>query len=241
MPQNKPTLEVCIDDAVGLSACQGRADRIELCSALGVGGLTPSFGLMRLARSSTVPIHTMIRPRVGGFEYTNDEVAVMLNDIQATRETGLAGIVIGATHGDRLDIAALRQMRDAAGGLECTLHRAIDLLPDPVQAMEDVIALGFTRILTSGGAPKAADGTATLAALHAASRGRIDIMAGSGVTKDNVADIARATGLRAFHASCSAPAIADANATAFGFSPTDHRQTNPAEIDALRRATADIA
>lgn len=241
MPQNNFTLEVCIDDAAGLTACQGRADRIELCSALGVGGLTPSLGLMRLARSSPVPVHAMIRPRVGGFEYTADEVAVMLPDVQAAREAKLAGIVIGATRGDRLDTETLRQLRAAAGGMECTLHRAIDLLPDPVQAMEDVIALGFTRILTSGGAPKAVDGTATLAELNTASRGRIDIMAGSGVTQHNVAHIAHATGLRAFHASCSAPAIPDTDAATFGFSTSDHRQTSAAEIDALRRAMADIA
>ena len=235
---NRATLEVCIDDVAGLTACQGRVDRIELCSALGVGGLTPSPGLIEAARSSAAPVHAMIRPRVGGFDYAHSDLEVALADVEAVKRAGLGGVVVGATDGDRLDLAALNRMKDAAGNLDCTLHRAIDLLSDPIAAMEQVIDLGFVRILTSGGTPKAMDGLDRLAALHKAAAGRIEIMVGSGVTKDNAAQIAKQTGIRSFHASCSVSVAAIDAEAEFSFAPAQLRQTNIDEIDAMNRTLA---
>jgi copper homeostasis protein len=239
-PNNRATLEVCIDDIAGLKTCQGRVDRIELCSALGVGGLTPSHGLIDAARTSSAPVHAMIRPRVGSFDHTIEDIKTALADIAAVKRAGLAGIVIGATDGDTLDLDALGRMKDAAGGLDCTLHRAIDLLADPITAMEQVIDLGFVRILTSGGTPKAIDGLDRLAALHTAAAGRIEIMVGSGVTKDNAGQIASATGIRSFHASCSAEIVPTPAEVAFGFAPTSMRNTSAVEIDAMNQTLAAI-
>ena len=239
-PSKRATLEVCVDDVAGLVACQGRVDRIELCSALGVGGLTPSAGLITAARASTAPVHAMIRPRVGAFDYTASEIEVALSDIQAVHDAGLAGVVLGATDGDKLDLSALRRMKDAAADMDCTLHRAIDLLSDPITAMEHVIDLGFVRILTSGGMPKAIDGLDRLAALHSAAAGRIEIMVGSGVTQNNAAQIAAATGIRSFHASCSVGTSVSAAEVKFGFAPDQMRRTDANEIDAMNRTLAGV-
>jgi copper homeostasis protein len=236
MPLNKFELEVCIDDAAGLAACQGRADRIELCSALGVGGLTPSPGLIDASRHSAVPVHVMIRPRVGGFDLSAADVASCIADIHAVRAAGLAGVVLGATTSGILDKDVLAAMTHAAQGLSLTLHRAIDVTDDPVAAVGDAIALGFDRILTSGGALKAKDGIATLRAMRRAADGRIVIMTGSGVTPSNVADIADQTGITAFHASCSTPVVTDATSVRFGFIPGGARGTDASEINAMRAA-----
>lgn len=237
MPPNKrATLEVCIDDVSGLNACQGRVDRIELCSALAVGGLTPSPGLIDAARTSSAPVHAMIRPRIGDFNFTEGDIKTALADIKAVKDAGLAGVVLGVTQGDALNLTALRAMKDASGDMECTLHRAIDLLSDPIAAMEQVIELGFARILTSGGAPKAIDGLQQLAKLQAAAKHRIEIMVGSGVTKNNVAKIALATGIRSFHASCGQSTAASPKTVAFGFAPQHMRSTRDMEIEAMNTA-----
>ena len=118
-------IEVCVDCAEGLAeAVAGGADRIELCSALEVGGLTPSVGLMRTASGCGVPVYAMIRPRAGGFGFSQEDVAVMLADIAAAREAGLAGVVLGAMRGDGLDGAMLGTLTVAAQGMGTTLHRA---------------------------------------------------------------------------------------------------------------------
>src|SRR5450830_141894 len=148
------TLEVCVDNAVGLAAAlTGGADRIELCSALDTGGLTPSFGLLRAASASPVPVVAMIRPRGGDFCFDEAEIQLMLDDIDAVAAAGLHGVVLGASLPDgQLDHRTLERLvhRAAAHGLHCTLHRAIDLCPDLEQATVLAIALGFGRILTSG-------------------------------------------------------------------------------------------
>ncbi len=146
------TLEVCVDTAEGLDqAIRGGADRVELCSALALGGLTPSPGLMRLAARRGA-VMAMVRPRAGGFVPGPDEMAQMEADIAAARAAGLAGVVFGASLPDgRLDLAAMARLVAAAQGMEVVLHRAFDLCPDPDAALEQAVALGVTRILTSGG------------------------------------------------------------------------------------------
>jgi copper homeostasis protein len=200
-------LEVCVDDVEGLAAAvAGGADRIELCSSLGVGGLTPSAGLMAEAARLDIPVIALIRPRSGGFAYSAAEERVMLRDIELAAGSGLAGVAIGAlTPGNDLDLPLLRRLAGHAQGLQLTLHRAFDLVRNPAAALEDAIALGFHRVLTSGGATTASAGTARLAALVKQGQGRIQILAGGGVRPENVAALILSTGVDELHASCRAP------------------------------------
>lgn len=147
-------LEVCVADPQSLAAAiEGGAERIELCSALELGGLTPLPGLMALAAASGVETFALVRPRSGDFVFDSRDLDAMLRDIAAVRQSGLAGVVLGANHPDgTLDHATLARLLDEAEGLGTTLHRAIDLVPDFAEATETAIALGFDRILTSGGA-----------------------------------------------------------------------------------------
>jgi len=233
-------LEVCVDDVAGLEAAvQGGADRIELCSSLAVGGLTASAGLMAEAGKLAVPVVALIRPRGGGFVYSAAEERVMLRDIELAAEQGLAGVAIGALTGERrLDLAMLRRLAWHAGGLQLTLHRAFDLVRDPAAALEEAVALGLHRILTSGGALKAPDGAAQLASLVEQSRGRIRILAGSGIDAENAQALLSSTGVHEVHASCRA--VGDEPApelVAFGFAgPSPGRATSAAAVRELKRA-----
>ena len=197
--------EIVVDDAEGLVlAAAAGVDRIELCSALSVGALTPSPGLMRMAAGCGVPVVAMIRPRPGDFLYSADELAVMLADIAAVRAAGLAGIAIGVTDATgRLDREAMARQIEAAGPLEVTIHRAFDVTPDQGQALEDALALGALRIMSAGHAAAAMEGVARLRALVQAAAGRVQIMAGGGVTAENAAAL-MAAGVDALHASCTA-------------------------------------
>lgn len=231
-----PLLEVCVDSPQGLSAAvSGGADRIELCSALALGGLTPSPGLIAAAAELAVPVFAMIRPRPGGFTYIPEELAVAKADIAAVRNAGLAGIVLGATHPDgRLDRNAIACLRDAAGDLPMVLHRAFDLSPDLDEGLETAIDLGFCRILTSGGAPSATCGAGNIARMVQQARGRITIMAGGGVDADNAAVILRA-GADDLHGSCS-EIQADQDMGGRLRIASERPQTSVAKIRALRAA-----
>lgn len=230
-------LEVCVEDLDGIDAAlAGGAHRIELCAALSVGGLTPPASLVRAAAQfdrditgdvRALPAHLLARPREGGFVYSPREQALVADDIRTAADAGLAGVVIGALDQDRgLDLAALsawvahaRMLGNARGRpLSLTLHRAFDLCRDMPAAMEAAIALGFDRILTSGGAPKAIDGAAMLARLHRHSAGRIVILAGSGVSPATLPAILE-TGVLEVHASCRIPVTLDTDPDAirFGF------------------------
>lgn len=203
-PLNRmPDFEVCVETAQGLDACKGLADRIELCSALDIGGLTPSAGLMQAAKDSGIETHVLIRPTGGTFEMPSEDLAVALSDIEKVRSYGLHGVVIGATKEGQLDLVALREMADAADGLTLTLHRAFDVVEDQSAALEHAIELGFRRILTSGGAKAAPLGIDRLKHLSAQSRSRIEIMAGGGITPENVQGILTETGVDAVHSSCT--------------------------------------
>ncbi|WP_428504648.1 copper homeostasis protein CutC [Roseateles sp.] len=233
-------LEVCVDDIAGLDAAQqGGADRIELCSSLGCGGLTPSAGLMAEAATRSLPVIALIRPRSGGFVYSEAEARVMLHDIALAAELGLAGVAIGALTPERqLDRPLLeRLIRAADGRLQLTLHRAFDLVRDLGAALETAIALGFQRVLTSGGAPSAMAGCAQLAALVRQSQGRIRILAGSGIRPNNVAALLAATGVHEVHASCRRPACEtpDGELLALGFGDAAAQQTSADEVRALRQ------
>lgn len=234
------TLEICIDNASGLQQClKGGADRIELCSALSLGGLTPSLGLMQAGSATTIPTYAMIRPRGGDFCFDGADVRVMLGDISAAIGAGLDGVVLGAATGDHmLDLSVLSLLCRASEGVGRTLHRVIDTLADPLEAIDQACDLGFERILTSGGAQGAAQATSTLKVMQDHADGRIEIMAGSGISAENVSALIRDSGLWSFHASCSIADPASNVLIKMGFARGDARRTDAATIQALKNSIA---
>ncbi|MGM9804272.1 MAG: copper homeostasis protein CutC [Muribaculaceae bacterium] len=202
----KYTLEVCAGDIESaLAAQRGGATRIELCSALSEGGVTPSAGLAAEAAQLGLTVHALIRVRGGDFLYTDAEVNTMVSDIRMFKQLGIDGVVIGALTADGdIDMDACRRMADAAQGINITFHRAFDRCRDPQKALEQIISLGCNRLLTSGQAPTAQQGIATIADLVKQANGRIAIMPGCGVNAQNVAQILTATGATEIHASASA-------------------------------------
>jgi copper homeostasis protein len=232
-------LEVCVDSVHGLAAAlEGGADRIELCSALEIGGLTPSAGLLRAASSSPVPVVAMIRPRGGDFCFDDGETRLMLDEIDAVAAAGLQGVVLGASLADgQLDGRTLERLvrRAADRGLRCTLHRAIDLCPDLAQATRQAIGLGFERILSSGGARSAPEGLDGLQRCFDTAAGRIAIMPGAGINAGNVDQLRARLPLTDVHASCSAPLPPPAPPiAAFGFDAGGRRQTSSTKVAALK-------
>jgi copper homeostasis protein len=235
-----PLLEICIDDIAGLDAAvAGGADRIELCSALGSGGLTPSRGFMAAAALAPIPVYALIRPRAGGFLYSEAEVSVMEADVAAAREAGLAGVVIGATTADgTLDRHAIRRLIGAAEGLDLTLHRAIDVVSDMDASLDLAIELGFSRVLTSGGARHAEEGIDIIARLVERSAGTISIMPGGGVRPENAARFLAIPGVTELHASCSRADVGTERLVELGFSSEMPRRTD-AEI--IRKLKTEIS
>ena len=220
-------LEVCVDTIEGVAAAQaGGAARIELCAALSEGGLTPSFGLMREAARFDVPCYAMIRPRAGLFHYSQAEVAVMIADVEAAKEAGLAGVVIGAQDATgALDAEVLGWLMDV--GLPATLHRVIDVVPDWRAAIDVAVQVGIERVLTSGGAVRAMDGAERLAQMVAYANGRLSVMAGSGVTAKNVVALVAQTGVSEVHASCAL--LAQGDAAFSNFDPAGGRRVTDAD------------
>jgi copper homeostasis protein len=233
-------LEVCVDDAAGLAAAvAGGADRVELCAALASGGVTPSPGMMQMAAGCGVPCMAMIRPRAGGFVFDAGEVAVMLADIRAARAAGLAGVVIGAARVDgTLDADVLAVLLAAARGMDVTLHRAVDLCPDPLAAVDVAKGLGIRRILSSGGAGSAGAGAGVLAAMMDRAGGECIIMPGAGITAASLPHLAHLP-LREVHASCATVRPVDQRAQAMGFDLAGGRRTDAGEVAALKAALAD--
>ncbi|KQU49832.1 copper homeostasis protein CutC [Sphingomonas sp. Leaf339] len=239
-------LEVCVEDLAGIDAAiAGGADRIELCSALTVGGLTPATSLIRTAANIPLPVHLLCRPRAGGFVYTVAEQALVADDIRIAADAGLAGAVIGASHSrGGLDtsllaewVALARSLAiDRGKPLSLTLHRAFDLCPDLTEALDEAIALGFDRILTSGGTPKAIDGIATLTHLHMRAAGRIGILPGSGIDPTTLPAIL-ATGVDEVHASCRRPVterVEEMTERRFGFIADPNLGTNASAVAAIK-------
>lgn len=232
-------LEICVDDAAGVdTAVAGGANRIELCSALELGGLTPSPALLHYAVTTGLPVHPMIRPRAGDYVLQDGDVAFMIAEIAFALNAGAAGIVIGAQMPDgTLDRDALAVFRDVVRDAKIVLHRAIDLTPDPVAATETACTLGYDHILSSGGAPTAPEGVATLARMVKQANGRLSVMAGSGVGPANVAQLIADTGVREVHGSASrfGPAP-DAAIVRLGFAFGPRRITDLETVRSLRAA-----
>lgn len=198
-------LEICCDSIDSVrAAAEGGARRVELCSALGEGGVTPSAGLMRQARLVPgINMHVLIRPRGGDFVYDKAEVDCMVDDVRVAVDTGADGVVIGALLPDgSIDTDVCRRLIEAAGCCRnITFHRAFDLCRDPFKSLEDIIALGCNRLLTSGQARSAEAGMPLLRRLNDQAAGRIVILPGGGVSPANAAAILRGTGCRELHGS----------------------------------------
>lgn len=199
-----PLVEVCAADLPSVTAAQeGGAHRIELCSGLAEGGVTPSAGFfLETLKITQIPVRVLVRVRPGDFTWSSDEVEAMCFDIRWMRENGAAGFVLGAlTREGHVDHVAMQQMVESAGGIPWTFHRAFDFCADPLNAMEEIILLGADTILTSGGAASAPEGAPLLKTLVHKAGDRIRILAGGGITPDNILEIRDKTGCTAFHLS----------------------------------------
>ncbi|HIU19460.1 MAG TPA: copper homeostasis protein CutC [Candidatus Limiplasma stercoravium] len=195
-------LEICCGSADDvIQAAKGGADRVELNASLFQGGLTPSVGSLAVAKRETkIPIMTMIRPRAGGFCYTDAEFQTMLWDARALLEHGADGIVFGCLHPDgTVDEERCRALVDAAQGKPCVFHRALDVTPDWKRALETLIGLGVTRVLTSGQAPDVFFALETIAQMIRFAGDAIEILPGAGITLQNVRRVAEATGCTQVH------------------------------------------
>jgi len=205
-------LEIAVQDAAGARAAMSRgADRLELCQALGLGGLTPSIGLVEsvVAAVGGEHVNVLVRPRGGGFVYDADDVALVARDIRAVIGAGAGGVVIGALTADgRADVDAVRRWRDAAGERSLVFHRAIDASADPVAVLGELSGVGVDRVLTSGGASRSVDGVGVLRRLVDAGSG-IEIMAGGGIRVEDIPVIVGA-GVDAVHLSARGTAGLDA-------------------------------
>jgi len=199
---NSILLEISVESASGAAAAErGGANRIELCANLNVGGVTPNAELMRETRVAVrAPIFAMIRPRGGDFVFSSEEFSAMKRDVEIAKSCGMDGVVFGILHADRtVDVDRTRNLAEAAKPLPVTFHRAFDETPDLHAALEAVIATGATRILTSGGKPKADAGVSVLAELMRAAAGRITILPGGGINADNLQAVLKTTGAREVH------------------------------------------
>ena len=201
-------LEIAVQDVAGITiAVSAGVDRVELCSALALGGITPSAGLIDVAvdAAGALPVHVLVRPRPGDFSYSDEECAVMVADVRRAVDTGAAGVVVGAlrTNSDgsfAVDRVMLDRLVDAASGVVVTFHRAFDLLPDQTAALAELSAAGVRRVLSSGGASLASEGGPALHELVRLAEGRVEIMAGGGVSVESIPGIA-ALGVDAVHLS----------------------------------------
>ncbi len=197
-------VEVCAADLISVkAAADSGAHRIELCSGLAEGGITPSVGLVQQAvKIADIPIRVLIRPRPGDFTFTPEEIEAMQTDILMMCELGVEGFVLGALTSDgEVDINAMKALLVPASGKPWTFHRAFDFCADPLRALEVIIGLGADTILTSGGAVSALEGAPMLETLEQKAGDRIRIMAGGGISPYNILEIREKTGCNIFHLS----------------------------------------
>jgi copper homeostasis protein len=197
-------LEICAFNLpAGVAAQRAGADRIELCVGPEEGGVTPSAGLIRMARVALrVPLYPIIRPREGDFLYSEEEFQVMLRDVETCKEIGCDGVVIGMLLADgSVDQSRCARLVEAAYPMGVTFHRAFDRAANPFEALEAIIRIGCERILTSGQRPLAMEGSQLIYELIREADERIVIMPGSGVRASNIGELAAKTGAVEFHTS----------------------------------------
>ncbi|TWW78867.1 copper homeostasis protein cutC homolog [Takifugu rubripes] len=203
-------IEVCVDSVESaVNAERGGAGRLELCSSLTEGGLTPSLGLLQVLKQYVkIPVYVMIRPRGGDFLYSDQEVQVMRKDIELMKKHGADGLVLGAlTEDGQVDAELCMELLAAARPLPVTFHRAFDMARDPVGTLEMLVSLGFQRVLTSGCDTSALEGLPVIKRLIDQAKGRITIMPGGGITERNLQRILEGSGAEEFH--CSARSSKD--------------------------------
>ncbi len=210
MPDADPPIliEVCVGSVADVRAAEvAGADRLELCGALELGGLTPSLGLVETVLAATrLPVIAMLRPRAGGFAYDRDEFAAIRADATRFLDLGAAGIVFGVLdRNGRVDAARCRELVALAAGAHTVFHKALDFVPDQRAALETLCELGCTRVLTSGGQPCALAGAAALRDLIAATGDRITVMPGGGLGAANVSEVIAVTRCREIHIGAATP------------------------------------
>ena len=198
----RPVIEICLESVESVIAAEkGGADRVELCSDLFEGGLTPTIGTVRTAKKLTeIKINVMIRPRGGDFCYSDEEFEVMKEDIKALKDTGINGIVFGILTPDGdVDMKRSAELIELARPLSVTFHRAFDMTRDPYKALEDLISLGVDRILTSGQEATVPEGAELLSALVRLAGDRVIIMPGCGLTERNFDKMREKIGAKEYH------------------------------------------
>ena len=224
------------------SAVEGGADRIELCANLAEGGTTPSYGTILKCRDEfEVELYPIIRPRGGDFLYSKDEFGIMAEDIKFCRDAGCDGIVTGLLNIDgTIDMIRTADLVKLAYPMGVTFHRAFDRCADPFAALEELIEIGCERILTSGQKPAAPEGIDLIAELQKKAEGRIIIMPGSGVRKDNIKMLAEKTGCSEFHSSLRGKSKSNMQFIHPSFAESAESYMNnsidPAEVKAIRDA-----
>ncbi len=236
-------LEICVDSVDGAIAAQaGGANRIELCCSLNEGGLTPDEELLHAVRSEVdLQVHVMIRPRGGNFNFMASELDEMMRAIESAQSLGADGVVLGVlTPEMEVDTETLCRLIDAASPMQVTFHRAFDVSTSLVRSLEEIIAAGADRILTSGGEQDAAAGATRLAELVSTAHSRIGIMAGGGVRLENVRELVLVSGVREIHTSLRRQsgyrhaqrkeAIASSQSE-----PTSHSSLREEDVRAMRR------
>ncbi|HWR23700.1 MAG TPA: copper homeostasis protein CutC [Feifaniaceae bacterium] len=196
-------VEICCGSADDVfEAAAAGADRAELSAALPLGGLTPSIGQLAAAKTAGLELIAMVRPREGGFCYGAREFDVMLRDAHALLAAGADGVAFGILNGDgTVDAGRCERLLRATGPKQAVFHRAVDVTPDWRAAIDTLCALGFRRVLTSGQAPTAIEGAATIREMIAYANGRIEILPGAGIRPDNVPELVKTTGCTQVHAS----------------------------------------
>ncbi|WP_433654293.1 copper homeostasis protein CutC [Nocardia sp. CA-128927] len=234
-------VEICVESVSGVRVAEeAGADRVELCTGLSDGGLTPSTALIEHAVAQTVNtgVHVLIRPRPGDFQYSPDEISVMVGDIRAARAAGADGIVIGAIDRSGALDPVCAAFVDAAEHLDITFHRAIDVSASSRQALDQAISFGFTRVLTSGRQRSVLDGAPVIKEMVRQAADAIEVMACGGVRPSNAIQAIEATGVSALHAAVRTPVSGAANSAELfagvgvpqGF---DRFDTDPDEVATL--------
>ncbi len=200
--RNKTLVEICCGSAEdAIEAWHGGADRVELCSALFLGGLTPSLGaLLELKAQTEIEVAAMIRPRQGGFCYSKSDFRTALYDAELMLQHGADALVVGFLHEDgRIDLARTRAIVELADGVPVCFHRAIDVVPDWREALDGLMGIGVQRLLSSGQAPSAYQGRFVLREMIAYAAGRLQVMPGGGIRAGNVHELLAVTGAREIH------------------------------------------
>ncbi|CBL41715.1 copper homeostasis protein CutC [Lachnospiraceae bacterium OF11-28] len=197
-------LEVCTDSVESAAAAvRGGARRLEVCANLVIGGTTPGVSQFKQMRKACdIPLNVLLRPRYGDFLYTEAEFTMLLEDTAMFRKLGADGIVVGCLNADgTLDLERIKKLREAADGMHMTLHRAFDVCRNPKETLEQAVEIGVDTILTSGHKDSCMAGIGLLKQLTEQSAGRIHILAGGGVTPENIGMLAKETGTDSFHMS----------------------------------------